>query len=162
MRRFGFSVAALLACAALTVCVGCGGGNSGSRSGIVKTSGVLLYNGAPVDGATIEMRPVDDTPNAVAVGMTDENGKFELTTDRPGDGAFPGKYRTVVKKQVQTVDGRTLEEAMAEDGPEADWDKDAAVTENFLPEKYLDPLNSPLIVEIPKGGSKNLEIVLED
>ena len=157
MKRFGFCVAALLACAALTVCVGCGGGNSGSRSGIVKTSGVLLYNGAP-----IEMRPVDDTPNAVAVGMTDENGKFELTTDRPGDGAFPGKYRTVVKKQVQTVDGRTLEEAMAEDGPEADWDKDAAVTENFLPEKYLDPLNSPLIVEIPAGGSKNLEIVVED
>jgi len=67
-----------------------------------------------------------------------------------------------VKKQVQTVDGRTLEEATAEDGPEPDWDKDAAVTENFLPEKYLDPLNSPLIVEIPKGGSKNLEIVLED
>jgi putative selenate reductase molybdopterin-binding subunit len=56
----------------------------------------------------------------------------------------------------------TVEEAMAEDGPEADWDKDAAVTENFLPEKYLDPLNSPLIVEIPKGGSKKLEIVLED
>jgi hypothetical protein len=55
-----------------------------------------------------------------------------------------------------------LEEAMAEDGPEPDWDKDAAVTENFLPEKYLDPLNSPLIVEIPAGGSKNLEIVVED
>lgn len=162
MKSWKFYVAAISTFAALAVGGGCDDGNAGSRAGIVKASGVLLYDGAPVDGATIELRPIDERPNAVAVGRSDGKGRFALTTDRPGDGAFPGKYRTVVKKQIQTIDGQTREEFEAANGKEAEFDKDAVVTENFLPEKYLDPFETPLIVEIPEGGTKKLEIVLED
>ncbi len=42
------------------------------------------------------------------------------------------------------------------------YNKDKVVTEQLLPAKYGDPLNSPLEIEIPSGGNKNIEIVLED
>jgi hypothetical protein len=35
------------------------------------------------------------------VGTTDSDGKFSLTTYKPGDGALRGEYRVVVKKSPQ-------------------------------------------------------------
>ncbi|MBQ9874159.1 MAG: hypothetical protein IJM30_06825 [Thermoguttaceae bacterium] len=161
-----YAVLAIL-CATTFAIVGCGKGGSGSRSGLVKASGTVVYQGQPVAGATIEMRPVDESiTNGVAVGLTDDKGVFTLTTDRPNDGALPGKYKTVVKKQVEMIDGMTKEEYLKEknpDGnPEFTFDKGKLKVEDTLPSKYSDPLNTPLEVEVPKGGSKTLEIVLED
>ena len=156
-----------LVCALTVALVGCGSSGGGSRSGLVKASGILTYNGQPVDGATLDFRPMDESvQNGVAAGFTDEKGMFSLMTDRPGDGALPGKYRVTVKKQVEMIDGMTRDEYVKahdkEGKGEVSFDKNKLKTEDLLPAKYNDPLNSPLEVEIPSGGSKTLEIKLED
>ena len=99
-----------LVCALTVALVGCGSSGGGSRSGLVKASGILTYNGQPVDGATLDFRPMDESvQNGVAAGFTDEKGMFSLMTDRPGDGALPGKYRVTVKKQVEMIDKQNQE-----------------------------------------------------
>ena len=109
------------------------------------------------------MRPAsEDQINSVAVGRTDETGNFTLMTDRPGDGALPGKYKTVVKKTRETIDGMTREEYAEKNGKDAVFDKNKLKTEYLVPEKYSDPINTPLEVEIPAKGDKNITITLED
>ena len=161
--KFKFSRLCLVACCvALVVSVGCKK-NTGSRDGLVPAAGVVMYNGQPVADAEIEMRPVsEDQLNSVAVGRTDAEGKFTLMTDRPGDGAVPGKYKTVVKKTVETIDGMTRDEYAEKNGKDAVFDKSKLKTEYLVPEKYSDPINTPLEVEIPAKGDKNLTITLED
>lgn len=161
--RYCFVFAAC--CALLACCVGCKK-DSGSRAGLVPAAGVVMYQGQPVADAEIEMRPESDTqPNCVAVGRTDAQGKFTLMTDRPNDGALPGKYKTVVKKQAQTINGKPREEyekELRESGNDVVFDKNKIKTEDLVPSKYSDPINTPLIVEIPAKGDKNITITLED
>ena len=161
--RYCFVFAAC--CALLASCVGCKK-DSGSRAGLVPAAGVVMYQGQPVADAEIEMRPESDTqPNCVAVGRTDTQGKFTLMTDRPNDGALPGKYKTVVKKQAQTINGKPREEyekELRESGNDVVFDKNKIKTEDLVPSKYSDPINTPLIVEIPAKGDKNITITLED
>ena len=97
-------IAFFTACFAALFCVGCGGSKSGSRAELVPAAGVVTYNGEPVADATLEFRSATDVPNSLAAGQTDAEGKFILTTDRPNDGALPGSYKVVVKKEVQTID----------------------------------------------------------
>ena len=160
--RYCFVFAAC--CALLACCVGCKK-DSGSRAGLVPAAGVVMYQGQVAD-AEIEMRPESDTqPNCVAVGRTDAQGKFTLMTDRPNDGALPGKYKTVVKKQAQTINGKPREEyekELRESGDDVVFDKNKIKTEDLVPSKYSDPINTPLIVEIPAKGDKNITITLED
>ena len=156
-----------LVCAIICVAGGCEKSGAGSRSGLVKAAGVLKYNGSPVAGATIEMRPVDESiTDSLAVALTDEKGAFVFMTDRPGDGAFPGKYRASVTKQTETIEGKPKEEYLKEHDPQGTgeffYDKSKVVVEDLLPKKYADPLNSPLEIEIPEKGNKNIEINLED
>ncbi|MBR5757308.1 MAG: hypothetical protein IKX88_01775 [Thermoguttaceae bacterium] len=160
---FGLTVLCALTC----VFAGCNKGGGGSRSGLVKAAGTVTYKGELVSDAIIEMRPIDESmTNCVATARTDEKGAFTLMTDRPGDGAVPGKYRAVVKKEVQMLDGIPLSEYIEKEkqagNEEVQYNKDKVVNEQFLPVKYGDPLNSPLEIEIPSGGNKNIEIVLED
>lgn len=164
LNKFVFTLVAF--CAVAILAVGCKKGPA-SRPGLVKAEGIVMYNGQPVDGATIEMRPVDETvENCVAVARTDAQGKFAMMTDHPGDGAMPGKYKTVVKKQVEMIDGMTREEyvkANSKDGGgDVIFDKNKIKTENLVPAKYADPLNTPLEIEIPEKGDKNIQITLED
>ncbi len=147
--------------------IGCGGAGGGSRDGLVKAEGVLTYQGQPVAEAIIEMRPAaEGVTNGVAVGRTDAQGKFQMMTDRPGDGAMPGQYKTVVKKEVETIDGMTREEYTkkqeAEGKKDVIFDKSKVKVESLLPTKYSDPETTPLTVEIPAKGSKTLAIELED
>ena len=156
------SLCLVACCVALVLTVGCKK-NTGSREGLVPAAGVVMYNGQPVADAEIEMRPATETQvNCVAVGRTDEQGKFSLMTDRPGDGALPGTYKTVVKKVVETIDGMTKQEFQEKNGNDAQYDKNKVKTEYLVPQKYSDPLNTPLEVEIPAKGDTNITITLED
>lgn len=167
--KSNFRVLCVVLCCVLIACgVGCNRGRGGSRAGLVPASGVVMYKGQPVAGATIEMRP--STPeqiNCVAVALTDADGKFTLMTDRPNDGALPGKYKTVVKKQVEMIEGMTREEydnKRREEGKGNDlyFDKSKLKVENLVPAKYSEPDGTPLEIEIPAKGNKNITITLED
>ena len=61
-----------LACAlVLTVLIGCGGDHP--QLGFV--SGRVLHDGKPVEGVIVTFKPEEGRP---AVGVTDENGKYQL------------------------------------------------------------------------------------
>lgn len=80
-------------------------GCSGSgRPATAPVRGQVTYHGQPVAGATV----VFLCPGAprLAVGKTDEQGNYRLTTYEPDDGAAIGTHVVTVKKFKQQPDGR--------------------------------------------------------
>jgi hypothetical protein len=84
----------LLALFGLCVCLGCG--SETGLEGLVEVSGLITYDGKPVEAATVAFVPEGE--GRAASGMTDADGKFQLTTLKPGDGARPGRYKVTVSK----------------------------------------------------------------
>lgn len=123
-----------------------------SRPKTVTASGIALYRGKPLVGATVVLVPVLQKGIA-ATGITSEEGKFVLSAFPPDEGAVPGKYTATVM--------------LLESQPPQTWSEashDAIPTSNIkpkslIPEKYAEARSSGLIVEITESG--NTEILLE-
>jgi hypothetical protein len=85
----GFGLTALLVGA-----TGCGGNR------YYPVEGELVYpDGSPVTGAkgsTVVMESADKKVSAQ--GTVDENGKFKMTTEKPGDGVVPGKQKVLITR----------------------------------------------------------------
>lgn len=75
---------------------GCSGGSSVERRPTHKVSGTITMAGAPVANADVTFAPKDKQP--VALGRTDSQGKYTLTTYSAGDGAVAGNYVVLVSK----------------------------------------------------------------
>lgn len=60
-----------------------------------KVTGLVTLNGKPVNKATVTFIPDDDGP-AVSTGYTDDQGRFDMDTIKPGDGMRRGVYRVLV------------------------------------------------------------------
>ena len=58
----------------------------------VRVTGVVKYRGKPITGAQVAFHGT-----YTATAITDEKGKFSLTTFEPHDGALPGEYVVVLK-----------------------------------------------------------------
>lgn len=67
-----------------------------SRPKTAPVSGVVTLDGKPVAGASVMLTP--DDGGRPALGETDAEGKFTLTTFEPGDGALVGKHHVTVRK----------------------------------------------------------------
>ncbi len=67
--------------------VGCG------RRDMGPVSGTLRYQGKPVPDAVVKFTAQS---RPTAVGRTDAEGRYTLTTFRKGDGAYGGSHRVVV------------------------------------------------------------------
>lgn len=65
-----------------------------SDSGLVKVKGTVTLEGKPVPNGTVNFIP--DVGGPSASGELKPDGTYELTTEKPGDGAMPGKYKVVV------------------------------------------------------------------
>jgi hypothetical protein len=80
---------------AISGLAGCG---SGKKSlGTVPVTGRVTYQGKPVDKAVVAFDP-QESQRPVATGITDSNGRFQLGTLAPGDGAVPGEYAVLISK----------------------------------------------------------------
>ena len=95
---------------------------------LAPVDGVLTLDGQPVAGATLQFIPKEGRP---AVGRTDQNGKYALTTFVDGDGALPGTYRVAIVLNRQR-DGKT------------EW---------IVPRRYSDPKTSGLTVSVAPSGN---------
>jgi hypothetical protein len=72
----------------------------------VPVSGVVNFDGKPVEGATVTFLSADGKLSAA--GLTDASGAFSLTTgNQPG--AFPGEYKIVVVKSPKTDKGQPMD-----------------------------------------------------
>lgn len=90
----------------LMLVVGCG-----ETSPFTKVQGVVTLNGKPVPNATVAFRPTDGGHSAY--GVTKEDGSYELSSLKPGDGALPGTHRVTVTAVDVTQDKEA--EALAEE-----------------------------------------------
>lgn len=116
----------------LTGClVGCGGGGDG----LVKhpVHGQVLVNGKPYGHVIVRFHHTDPavTKNAARpIGVTNENGEFELSTNGDKDGAVSGEYLVTFL-----------------------WN-DGATTVDFLKGKYSKPEQTTFRVTIGNGDEE--------
>lgn len=143
------------------VCVdGCSQGDAGLET--VPVSGQVLYRGKPVSGAKVIFTSGDDVPSAF--GVTGDDGRFELTTKKPGDGAIPGTCSVTVSKDMQVGAAPPLNESM-EDALKRTEREKGKTREKFvspIPERYANPATSGLQFTVEKGKTNDFEIKLRD
>src|SRR5262249_1437763 len=100
----------------------------------VEVEGIVFLDNEPVAEATVLFIP-DGSTGQPAHGMTDENGKFQLTTFKENDGALPGTYKVTITKSVPPPQP-----------PEADPDDPQSVVAHFKAIKQQKKVKSPLPV----------------
>lgn len=135
------------ACGLLAMVLAAGCGARGTSP--VPVKGVLKIDGQPIVGAVVGFQP--DAPGGKpAFGTTEADGTFRLTTDKPGDGALPGKYKVVIQPPVEG--GAT---------PYDEPGKAAAPVKAVgpkVPEKYTRPDQTPLTQNVPPEGPVTIEL----
>jgi hypothetical protein len=130
----------------------------GSTKKPVEVEGVVLLDNEPVAEATVLFIP-DGGSGQPAHGLTDENGKFQLTTFKDNDGAFPGNYKVTVTKSVPPPQP-----------PEAEPGDSRSVVAHFkaikeqkkvkspLPTLYASGQTTPFRYTVPVDGKVVLEL----
>jgi hypothetical protein len=133
-------VLCLVVAAAGALVVGCGGGNSHGLT-LAPVTGLVTYRGQPLADAQVVFLP--DTPGQLpAMGMTDAQGKYELLTIVPGDGASLGKHRVTVTARQQSA--APAEPVAPGTGPTG---------APRIPEKYFSFDTSGLTAEVKSEGT---------
>jgi hypothetical protein len=90
-HRAGRQLAWVFALAVVLGVAGCGSGRY-SVTGRV----VFEEDGQPLDEGIVICEMTDGQKTVLARGSLARDGSFRLGTERPGDGARPGKYRVLV------------------------------------------------------------------
>ncbi len=85
-RRWALVLSVVLA-------AGCGSGRYPVEGQVVWSDGTPAVE---LDGGAVEFQSPDT--KATATGDIGKDGKFRLTTEKPFDGAAPGKYRVIVRQ----------------------------------------------------------------
>jgi len=133
MKRKTLSILALI-CLAMGIPLwsGCGGPE------VAPVTGQIKLEGEPIPGALVAFYPLDAGPGRrVISAVTDEEGRFQLTFRRSGDGAPPGRYAvTAVWRE-----------------PQEDGDEVLRTGPNMLPARYAAPETSGLTVTISSGAN---------
>jgi hypothetical protein len=119
---------------------------------VVDASGVLTFQGKPLEGFTVTFMPV--TGQRPASGISDATGKFILGTNGANDGAEAGSHKVAVVWA----------------GPPPTDDTTAGVIDDpakmpappvEIPAKYANPETSGLTAEVPESGTDALKIELQ-
>jgi hypothetical protein len=119
--------------ALVTIVSGCD--SPGPR--LAPVSGNLTQNGQPIVEAKIVLHPVEPqlTQLPLPMAITDESGRFAMTTLASNDGALPGKYKVTVELRAPRKSG----EETIRDGS------------HLLPQRYSNPATSDLVREVVAG-----------
>jgi len=161
MMPYTTRTALILAVLCLTI-AGCGGPE---RPELVPVSGVVLdKDGKPVVGAEVSFHN-GDAPRA-AVGTTDSEGKFQLTSFDEGDGAIPGDHKISIAKTqtdaaISGADAEDPSAAYAAGMDAAASGNMEAIQKNELDAKYANPETSGLERTVTKEGPNNMAITLQ-
>lgn len=165
MIRIGYLVVCLLAGLIVAGTSGCGPEGVKGRPPMAKVKGTVKYKGKPVANAAI-MFTMEGAPRS-AIGTTDADGNFKLTTFDTYDGAFVGTHKVTVTKaaSASTLPGEKTDKDMTADdlaklsqsGKFQEWEKNRKSAE--IPAKYADIKTTPLQSTIEKGeNDKNIEL----
>ena len=154
MTRF-WGIAALT-----TLCLsGCGGDGATGGAEVFSASGSVKMFGSPLPGATVAFAPQDGQPTAI--GTTDKDGNFVLTTYDYGDGAAEGKYKVVISKSAAAAATEGGDDDGHGDGDFVDPSNSGSHAagegtgdKGLVPAQYTSSAETPLSAEV-KSGSDN-------
>jgi len=162
MYRFAFFALGVLLFATV---LGCGRGDAAFR----RVSGIINFEGKPLEGATVVFVPKDDD-GVAATGTTDAAGKYSLTSTTAkkfGSGAKPGQYFVKITKSVSSADpdqeafesGQiTYEEFQEKKARKGPFSMPGSKT--LIPLRYANQLTSNLeaLVEDKKSNEFNFDL----
>ncbi len=143
--RGGFGVALLIG-------AGCGGNSP------VPVRGTVTLDGTPVGGASVLFLP-EGGAGRQAVGLTEADGSFQLTTAATNDGALRGKYKVVVQynEGATAPPAGNVKDAMQ--GFEKAQKAKRPPPKYVIPARYSDPDKTELRQEVPADGPVILALV---
>jgi hypothetical protein len=137
------------------------------RPDTVPATGRVTHNGNPVQGAEVMFHvqgqsvPGTSAEGHSAFARTDADGRFELMTFEPGDGAVPGDYRISIKKVEAVEQAEVFDEDDPRYDPDAGTD-DLPPPRHLLPEKYSSPGTSQLTETVTADGPNEFSLELTD
>jgi hypothetical protein len=135
--------------ASISAALGCG-----SR-GPVPVKGIVTVDGTPIPGAAVSFVPLDDKGRP-AYGATDAEGRYELTTHSPGDGALPGEYLVTLVWEEPTHpylhyrEGAPKKKELLKDY--LAWKEKHKEKPSPIPALYGIPATTPLKQNVPAPG----------
>lgn len=141
---------------------GCGGAETEGRVPVYPVSGTLTMFGKPLDGATVAFAPQEGQPTAV--GRTDKDGKFKLTTYDYQDGAAAGRFSAVISlivakdapKLAEGGDHEAQEEAISTHAAEGEGGDVETV-----PANYTNATDTPFQFEVKTTGENEFTLAIE-
>ena len=122
----------------IVAAIGCGGVGDAPKT--VAVTGIVTYQGKPMPNLSVGFIP---ETGMLASGITDAEGRFDMTTSAPGDGAIPGLHKVAINfvpEQVPEMPGFPG----TENAPESP-----------IPTKYADVSTSGLTATVDQDSSKN-------
>jgi hypothetical protein len=150
-----FSLVLLVATCTL---VGCGGGDTAGQQPVFSVSGTVTMFDAPLADATVAFAPQAGQPTAI--GRTDKEGKFELTTYDYGDGAAAGAFNVVLSKSVpakadsSSDDDEHDMDNNDDDGHSAEAAESGDKSE-LIPQQYTSSTDTPFHADVKTDGDNN-------
>ena len=132
-------------CLFLLAAIGCGSGKVATNM----VEGLVTLDGVPLAGAGITFSPVTQGAGMIAVGTSDEQGRFTLQTQlgEIGKGTTEGEYTVTVVKIESIPTGRTITTETGETTQESS-------ERSVVPEMYRSATTTPLKQTIVKGLNK--------
>ena len=145
----------LLLTAAFSLLLGCSG-NKGPQTAPVM--GKVTLNGQPLEGANVTFI-ADGAPRA-AIGTTDAQGVYRLTTFKSNDGAVLGQHKVTVVMPVKNTAEMSAETPDAAYGAAmAQAAKGVQQRGKEVPAKYANPATSGFSTEVKSGTNEyNIEL----
>jgi hypothetical protein len=120
-------------------------GCASDAEGLAPVQGTVTYRGKPLANALVVFMP--QTPGVLpASGTTDSNGRYELMTTVPGDGAHLGKHRVTIT--ARGPDKQLPANQLTTGLPGSN----VAPGAPLIPERYFMPDTSGLTAEVTPGG----------
>ena len=134
----------------------------------VPVSGSVALNGQPVVGATVSFLS-DNAPRS-AMGITDKDGKFQLSTFALNDGAVVGDHKITVIKTDAPAGKSTAGDTATMNDPtkmtssytEAMASKDFGKPKTSLPEKYAQFDTTTLKETVTEKGPNQFVLLLAE
>jgi len=135
---------------------GCSGKQDADRPATYAVTGTVTQNGKPIEGAMVKFELTNGSRSAV--GKTDANGVYTLTTFDPNAGALAGSYRvSILKYETPPPPPAT---SPAEYVP-PEMQPKPIPPKNLLPAKYADGKTSGLTATVTESGENKFDFNLQ-
>jgi len=155
MNRITVMAAVSLAC----IASGCGGNVDPNRPETYAVSGTVTYQGKAVEGALVFFHPADKgLPGAV--GRTDADGRYLLTTFGASDGAVAGQYNVTVVRYDQPPLPANPDHEPSDYEAIADEVRPSAPMRSLLPPQYSVAAGSGLTATVRPGDANTVDLHL--